>query len=898
MKMTEQEYQQIQVAVARRDDLKGRVVALKERIRVNEGRSLALGERIVFLAKKKRKQTMNQAKLAKISQMMEETEKTIEAMSVLQLNEITKYPRPPEIIQKALEAICLLLRGKKFTWERIRSEITNGTFIRDVLKFNLALVPMDIIDTIKRDYIQTEVWDLKRLQRASKAMGPLGNWLQCQVELAEFSRTNDDGKEVIKINAEITKLETDKLSIEEDIERDNIDIVNCEQEIEKLDNEISDLEYVGTMRSISPQPVPKRVSAVNGMLLDEAKQIQKLNLISENPEIRPIMEEHGYPLSEFGVFFFRPSVPQTAKVSSGMDTRETQTSVSRQNSLFSSAPKPPKNLAMKDCYWYRQSNSMFAVNEPKNSVSNYRKPTGASGRNGDSLNSSQDPDQLMNRKWSCKLADKGFQTDDYLLDPLLNSILAPHFERLEAERQKLDEASQGSRHNLEAEWNQLAQEKENLASLIQKVKKSIAEDQELLEADKRKNQQMFEEAMAVLNNDRARMQEEADRYANLSEQIQSALQSDLANNEDARRKLSELGHQNEAHLNAELMKLEQERAYLNGLQQQLVNQLEVQKRQFDDELQKYKQAIAELKRKLEEQTDALLKRPQESEAKTQTDVEMFNLYLQDYIRTPEFHGNTYVSRMAQTDPIQPVVVHVQPEKKPKNLGVHSLNFKKLLQKSEKLAFEPFLNRSLEEIPKPNNLNLSAFNDTQTIQKLEENLKDLETHEARSSTATKPPTPRNLPPPVINVQAPTQFPAHYPPMGLPIKVASTPSHHPAEDLSLSQSLNGKYRKIGVIFQDYFPKRVGPVNSLEGQAYLARSGTPQKHSQQMPSMVQSSTGIPNNFAPPPLIHNTISTRIVNSPTRPFWGHLPPGLSNTLSNGPRRRSPVSISRRCSPK
>ena len=219
--------------------------------------------------------------------MMQKAEKTIHEMSILMINEITKYRKPPEIIQKGLEAIVYLLKGKKLTWEKIRSEINSGDFIRDILTFNLSNVSMEIIDVVKREYIQTETWDLKRLQKASKAMGPLGNWLQCQVELAELSKSNENAKFIMNSNVEILKLEQKKSFIMQEIESCNIECVLIEEENEVLGNEVSDLRHFLNLMTANNENtvIKKRRSSINGILINPEKIFEKINQIGNNDNL-------------------------------------------------------------------------------------------------------------------------------------------------------------------------------------------------------------------------------------------------------------------------------------------------------------------------------------------------------------------------------------------------------------------------------------------------------------------------------------------------------------------------------------------------------------------------------------------------------------------------------------
>lgn len=78
----------------------------------------------------------------------------------------------------ALEGVYLLLTKKVLSWDDIKKKMNDGTFVEKLKKINLSKINKKVLNQFKKEYIQTELWDLKKLKRASKAMGPLGEYLE------------------------------------------------------------------------------------------------------------------------------------------------------------------------------------------------------------------------------------------------------------------------------------------------------------------------------------------------------------------------------------------------------------------------------------------------------------------------------------------------------------------------------------------------------------------------------------------------------------------------------------------------------------------------------------------------------------------------------------------------
>ena len=163
------------------------------------------------------------AELDDIYQLLNEATSSVKSITQVQLDEISKYKSPPDRIKTALEAIMYLLHKKVLTWDQIKSEMAKG-FINSVLKFNLSKVPLKVVQYVKKEYVSKDNWNIEKLKKASKAMGPLGEWLAAQLTLADVYEQKPQAKEVMA-----HKLEVDEVTEELKIATKELEDLTAEQ---------------------------------------------------------------------------------------------------------------------------------------------------------------------------------------------------------------------------------------------------------------------------------------------------------------------------------------------------------------------------------------------------------------------------------------------------------------------------------------------------------------------------------------------------------------------------------------------------------------------------------------------------------------------------------------------
>ena len=188
--------------------------------------------------------------LEKITPMIEKAKRIMKEMSEEQLAEIASYKNPPERLRICLEAIVLILTGKKKEWKDIKKEMAND-FVDRVLKIEWDKLGKKTLDVLRKDYLNHKMWDMDKIYKASHAMGPLAEWISAQNNVLELKKSNkkrspeeiklmdvrrDLMKEKEKLDNEMIELKKKEKYINEDMEEIKEEKRNVLEEI-YLDNE-------------------------------------------------------------------------------------------------------------------------------------------------------------------------------------------------------------------------------------------------------------------------------------------------------------------------------------------------------------------------------------------------------------------------------------------------------------------------------------------------------------------------------------------------------------------------------------------------------------------------------------------------------------------------------------
>lgn len=132
------------------------------------------------------KKAVAERDLAKAEPAVEEAKKSVSSIQKAHLDELRALRKPPAMIQRVLEAVCMMLGHGKLDWERVRKVLTDQGFIPQIVGFDSKAIPAAVRAELSAQYLSDETFNFENANKASKACGPLVKWLVAQVEFSEI----------------------------------------------------------------------------------------------------------------------------------------------------------------------------------------------------------------------------------------------------------------------------------------------------------------------------------------------------------------------------------------------------------------------------------------------------------------------------------------------------------------------------------------------------------------------------------------------------------------------------------------------------------------------------------------------------------------------------------------
>jgi dynein heavy chain 1 len=197
-------------------------------IKLNEELAIKQGE-----IKKRVTEVDNE--LSEAEPALKKAQESVSGVSPTQLNEIRSLGKPPLLIQLTMCAVILLTTGKEEDWKGVVTAMKDKDFLKSVLSFDTDSIKKSTKEKLMKNYINNPDWDLVKINKASKAAGPLAEWLTSQLKYADILQKVDPlRQEVAALKLEETKLTQQKGDLDTLIDTLNKNIENYKSEFTVL----------------------------------------------------------------------------------------------------------------------------------------------------------------------------------------------------------------------------------------------------------------------------------------------------------------------------------------------------------------------------------------------------------------------------------------------------------------------------------------------------------------------------------------------------------------------------------------------------------------------------------------------------------------------------------------
>ncbi|CAR27637.1 ZYRO0D03168p [Zygosaccharomyces rouxii] len=153
----------------------------------------------------RRKRVM--AELEAFAPIMNEAQRGVKNIKKQQLTEIRSMINPPSAVKITMEAVCAILGHRKSSWREIQNFIRKDEFIFDIVHFDTeTMFPPEIKSFVEAEYFSNPNFTYEVVNRASKACGPLYQWVFAQLKYGEIlSKAEPLKKEAQSVENEALK---------------------------------------------------------------------------------------------------------------------------------------------------------------------------------------------------------------------------------------------------------------------------------------------------------------------------------------------------------------------------------------------------------------------------------------------------------------------------------------------------------------------------------------------------------------------------------------------------------------------------------------------------------------------------------------------------------------------
>jgi len=157
--------------------------------------------------------------LAKAEPAVEEAKNSVSSIKRQHLTEIRAMSSPPQGVRLALDAVCTLLGHKVNEWKNIQAIVRRDDFIASIINFdNEAQMTKPLRTRMRNDYLNNPEFTFEKVNRASKACGPLVQWVSAQVNYSEIlDRVGPLREEVAQLEEQALQTQSEHIAIENNI---------------------------------------------------------------------------------------------------------------------------------------------------------------------------------------------------------------------------------------------------------------------------------------------------------------------------------------------------------------------------------------------------------------------------------------------------------------------------------------------------------------------------------------------------------------------------------------------------------------------------------------------------------------------------------------------------------
>ncbi|ODA76229.1 hypothetical protein RJ55_08074 [Drechmeria coniospora] len=157
--------------------------------------------------------------LAKAEPAVEEAKASVSNIKRQHLTEVRSMGNPPQGVRLALDAVCTLLGHKINDWKAVQAVVRRDDFIASIIMFdNGKQMTRALRNKMRNEFLSNPEFTFEKVNRASKACGPLVQWVTAQVDYSDIlDRVGPLKEEVMQLEEQALQTKAEAKAVENNI---------------------------------------------------------------------------------------------------------------------------------------------------------------------------------------------------------------------------------------------------------------------------------------------------------------------------------------------------------------------------------------------------------------------------------------------------------------------------------------------------------------------------------------------------------------------------------------------------------------------------------------------------------------------------------------------------------
>ncbi|KAI1076782.1 cytoplasmic dynein heavy chain, partial [Whalleya microplaca] len=157
--------------------------------------------------------------LARAEPAVEEAKASVSNIKRQHLTEVRSMGSPPQGVRLAMESVCTLLGHKIQDWKNVQAVVRKDDFIASIVNFdNERQMTKSLRTQMRTKFLNDKEFTYEKVNRASKACGPLVQWVEAQVNYSEIlDRVGPLREEVDQLEEQALQTKAEAKAVENNI---------------------------------------------------------------------------------------------------------------------------------------------------------------------------------------------------------------------------------------------------------------------------------------------------------------------------------------------------------------------------------------------------------------------------------------------------------------------------------------------------------------------------------------------------------------------------------------------------------------------------------------------------------------------------------------------------------